>query len=121
MPTMTNPQRALQIWSLLAFAASKKTLVTYEEVSDLTGLPNNCGTVLGHVARYCAEHNLPLLSSIVVDKHTGKPSADLYVGMDVAAQQWNCFNFNWREHRPSLEDVREPWNNQANQLLARSS
>jgi len=88
---MTNPQRALQVWSLLALAAMTRTVLTYEEVANLTGLPNNSGHVLGHIYFYCAQHKLPLLPALVVEKHTGKQSADLYEGMDIPEQHRRCF------------------------------
>jgi hypothetical protein len=34
-PTMTYPQRALQLWSLLALAAMTRTVLSYEEVAAL--------------------------------------------------------------------------------------
>jgi hypothetical protein len=38
---MNNGQRALQLWSVLALAAKTRTILTYEEVAALTGLPND--------------------------------------------------------------------------------
>ena len=109
-PTMTNPQRALQVWSLLALAAMTRTVLTYEEVANLTGLPNNSGHVLGHIYFYCAQHKLPLLPALVVEKHTGKPSADLYEGMDIPEQHRRCFRHDWlNQEVPSLQELADAY------------
>ena len=109
-PTMTYPQRALQVWSLLALAAMTRTVLSYEEVADLTGLPNNSGHVLGRIYYYCARHKLPLLSVLVVDKHTGKPSPDLYDDMDIPEQQRRCFRHDWlKQPVPSLQDFADAY------------
>jgi hypothetical protein len=106
MAIMTNPQRALQLWSVLALAAETRTILTYEEVSDLTGLPHQCADVLGHVNRYCAQNGLPLLPTLVVDKHTGKPSTSVYDGIEIPAEQRRCFDYDWLKHGvPSPEEL----------------
>ncbi|SRR5712692_2575285 len=110
MPTMSNSQRALQLWSLLALAAMKRTILTYEEVAGLTGLPKyGLAHVLGHVAQYCKDHNLPWLTSLVVHKGTGKPADNLNEMMDVPAEQWKCFQYDWLKNTPSLQEVEKPW------------
>ena len=114
MPIMNNPQRAIQVWSLLALAAMKRTILTYEEVTGLTGLHQGLGAVLGHVAQYCKHRSFPCLTALVVYKSTGKPASHLYDTMDVAEEQWECFQFDWLGHRPSLQDVEKPWQNHDN-------
>jgi hypothetical protein len=110
-PTMTNPQRALQVWSLLALAAMTRTILTYEEVANLTGLPNNSGNVLGHIYYYCAQHNLPVLTALVVDKHTGRPSAPaLYDGLDISEEHRRCFGHDWlKQGVPSLQEFQDAY------------
>jgi hypothetical protein len=110
-PTMNNPQRALQVWSLLALAAMTRTVLTYEEVANLTGLANTCGNVLGYIYYYCAHHNLPLLPSLVVDKHTGKPAVKagaLYNNERITAEHRRCFEYDWMKHgAPSIEELQD--------------
>ena len=111
MPIMSNPQRALQLWSLLALAASKRTILTFEEVAGLTGLPKQgLAQVLGHIAQYCKDRQLPWLTLLVVRKGTGKPPVELY-GMikDVSAEQWKCFVYPWLKNTPLLQEVSKPW------------
>lgn len=107
LPMMTNPQRALQLWSLLAFAAMKGTVLTYEEVSHLTGLPNTSGHALGHLYYYCVKHDLPLLSALVVKKGTGKPHPHApYDSMDIPAEHRRCFAHDWLNTPvPSVQEL----------------
>ena len=72
-----------------------RTVLTYEEVANLTGLPNNCRNVLGHVYCYCAQNSLPLLPILVVEKHSGKPSSDVYDGLDIPEEHRRCFRYDW--------------------------
>ena len=110
-PIMKHPQRALQVWSLLVLAARTQTVLSYELVADMTGLPNECGDVLGYIAFYCMNHKpeLPILPSLVVSKATGKPSADFYrVLDDIAAEQRRCFVYDWLANGvPRVEELEE--------------
>jgi alkylated DNA nucleotide flippase Atl1 len=105
-PTMSNPQRALQVWSLLSLAALTRTILTYEEVAQLTGLPNNSGNVLGYLYHYCRQRNLPLLPSLVVDKYTGRPSAPIYADVEISDEHRRCFRHDWLSTPiPTIEDL----------------
>src|SRR6266704_1369966 len=110
-PTMSNPQRALQVWSLLALASMTRTVLTYEEVSRLTGLPYDSGNVLGHLYFYCEQHGLPLLPSLVVNKGTGKPSAETLYDMEtITAEHRRCFAYDWMMHGvPSLSELQDAY------------
>lgn len=98
---MKIEERALQAWSVLVLAAITRTILTYEELRTLTGLPNQSGNFLEPVYLYCKEKGWPRLSVLVVDKHTGKPRPQ-YKDIEVTAEQWRCFNFPW------LEKIKEP-------------
>jgi len=110
VPTMSNPQRALQLWSVLAFAAVRRTIVTFEEVEGLIGIPKFAlGQALGNLAQYCEDRKLPWLTALVVRGGTGKPPDELDDMMDIQAEQWKCFQYDWLKHTPALEDVEKPW------------
>ena len=113
-PTMTNPQRALQLWSLLTLAAMTRTILTYEEVAKLTGLPQNSGSTLGHLYFYCAKHDLPLLSALVVQKDTGRPHPHgPYESMDIPAEHRRCFAHDWLNTAvPSLKALEDAYKEQ---------
>jgi hypothetical protein len=55
-----------RLWPLLAFAAKRQTILSYEDIESLTGLakmgvgPNG----LGPIAAYCSVHKLPVLKEI---------------------------------------------------------
>lgn len=103
---MSNEQRALQLWSVLALAAWTRTVLTYEEVANLTGLPNDCGNVLGHIHYYCVQNGLPLLPTLVISKHTGKPSTSQYNNVELTVEHRRCFAHDWMgQGVPSLADL----------------
>jgi hypothetical protein len=110
MAIMTNPQRALQLWPVLALAAITRTILTYEEISSITGLPGNPANVLGHIYFYCKKRDLPLLSVLAVNKHTGRPTTNLYDGIEVPDEQRRCFAYDWLNcELPTLEEFAETY------------
>jgi hypothetical protein len=111
-PVMDNRRRALQLWSILVFAARTQTVLSYKMVAQMTGLANEHPDPLGYIAFYCMQHNLPLLSSLEIGQDTGNPAADFYNGLDIAAEQRRCFIYDWMTHGvPTLEELEEAWNN----------
>jgi len=112
MPIMDERQRALQLWSLLALAAKTQTVLTYDEVADLTGLAHQHPRELGYIAFYCMKNDLPLLSSLDVNKKTGNPSASFYSDVDISAEHRRCYVYDWRKNGiPSLEDLQNARDN----------
>ncbi len=77
-PIMTNPQRALQLWSLLVLAARTQSVLSYGMIAKMTGLANEHPDPLGYIAFYCMKKHLPLLASLAVNQETGHPGADFY-------------------------------------------
>jgi hypothetical protein len=49
---------------LLGLAAMTRTILTYDDVFALTGLPTDSAKALGYVYFYCAQHKLPLRRTI---------------------------------------------------------
>src|SRR5271169_6874991 len=107
MPIMDMGQRALQLWSVLVLAAMTRTVLTYEEVHALTGLPNNSGDFLGHIHFYCVQNNLPLLPTLVVGIHTGRPSFPEYNGLEIPVEHRRCFDHDWMGHGVPTPDQLE--------------
>jgi hypothetical protein len=96
---MKNSERAAQVWSVLALAARNRQTLTYEMLAGLTGIPQQgIGPVLDPVQDYCAAHNLPALSSIVVKKQSGIPSHGFVAASDVPSAQAAVFAFDWIKH-----------------------
>jgi len=107
---MDTYERAQQYWSVLAFAAREQKVVSYEMLSQLTGMAKEAGRELGHIYYYCENHKpkLPLLNLLAVSKTNGKPGdgcpADL---SELPAQQARVFVYDWLEHgAPSAEDFK---------------
>jgi hypothetical protein len=77
---MTYEQRAVQIWSVLVFAARNQQILSYQLLESLTGVPKHIvAPILGKVEAYCDTHKLPKLTSLVVNQRDGVPGY-LYPG-----------------------------------------
>ena len=77
---MTNYDRALQIWVLLACAAHERTIYTYGGLARKLGIDEAYGVIgqyLGPIMDYCQQHELPPLTILVVNQETGLPGPGL--------------------------------------------
>ena len=96
---MTIHQRAAQVWSILAWAATNRQTLTYEMVGRLTGLAAvGVGNALDPIQNYCASERLPPLTALVVLKGTGAPSDGFIAAADAPAAQGRVFEFDWLGH-----------------------
>lgn len=101
--SFTNPERAAQIYHLLIAAARHRQALTYKIVADTTGaFPANLGYLLGYLMRWCQQHNLPPLTVLVVQSHTGKPGEGLLTSTDHDADRERVFNYPWYSIKPPL-------------------
>jgi hypothetical protein len=71
---MKDTERAQQFWSVLVFAAREQKILSYEMLSQMTGMANECGRELGYIFYYCERNALPLLNLLAVSKKSGRPS-----------------------------------------------
>jgi hypothetical protein len=109
---MTNAQRAMQFWSVLALAAKTQQVVSYEAMERMTGIPRfGMSKPLGRIVAYCQRHGLPLLTAIVVEQVSGRP-ADQYFNtppFDLSAEHRRVFVFDWLKHGcPALNEFQDP-------------
>lgn len=106
---MTTWQRAQQFWSVLVFAAKEQKVISYEMLSQMTGMANESGRELGHIFYYCKHNKLPLLNLLAVNKITGKPGHGCPTDLsDLPAQQARIFVHDWLKHGvPSVEEFEE--------------
>jgi hypothetical protein len=84
-------------------------VVSYEMLSQMTGMAQNSGRELGNIFYYCKAHKLPLLNLLAVSKDSGIPGdgcpADL---SDLPAQQARVFVYDWLKHGvPKIEEFEE--------------
>ena len=94
---MTKYQRALQIWALLVCAARERKTYTYGEVAGILGW-KGAGVMaqfLDPVMRYCEHHDLPPLTTLVVNQATGLPGEGLSTVGDVNADREKVFGYEW--------------------------
>jgi hypothetical protein len=62
--------RALQAWQYLIAKAANRQTLRYEELSTLMGYKDDrpLSSILDPISNYCRQHDLPLLTAIVVNK-----------------------------------------------------
>ena len=65
----TRGNRARQIWCILIGHAHRRQTITYGELADLLGYrgAGTTGGMLGCIAFWCQQHDLPALYTIVVN------------------------------------------------------
>ena len=107
MSKMTVYQRAAQVWSILALAATSRQVLTYHIVSKLTGVPNmGLGPILEPIQSYCVANHLPPLTILVVSEVTGLPSEGC--GEISPLKQIEVFSFDWiARGAPSLDALEQ--------------
>jgi hypothetical protein len=79
-PSSFHPQRALQAWQILIAAAMNRQTLTYLGLSQKMYQKKVQGVldkILGHVAYFCSDNDLPALTALVVGKGRGTPGQDI--------------------------------------------
>src|SRR5687768_18582462 len=104
---MRREERAQQLWSLLAWAATNRQILTYSIIAKLTGVPPvSIGDFLRPIQQFCIENDLPALTSIVVQEESGIPGEGFIAAEDVPAAQAEVFQHSWLETAaPSAEQL----------------
>jgi putative restriction endonuclease len=93
---MTREQRAQQLWSLLALAATNRQVLTYDIVAKLIGVIRpSIGDFLRPIQQYCTENQLPPLTVLVVSELDGLPSEGFIATTDIPVAQIQVFSKNW--------------------------
>jgi hypothetical protein len=105
---MRASERAVQIWSVLALAASNRQVLTYDMLSKLIGVPRHgLGQLLEPIQSYCLLERLPPLTILVVNS-TGLPGAGFVAAQDIPREQLRVFSHVWLEQAvPSPEELAE--------------
>lgn len=108
---MKREERAQQLWSVLALAATHRQILTYDIVARLMGvLRPGIGDFLRPIQQYCAENGLPALTSIVVSEEDGLPGVGFIAAADVPAAQMEVFKHDWLEKpTPSPEQLADSY------------
>ena len=98
---MTKHERACQLWTLLAWAATCRQILTYPLAAQLTGVPPPAlGGFLEPIQSYCELHGLPPLTTICVGSKSGLPGAGNQnaTAADLGAKQMEVFAYDWLAH-----------------------
>ncbi len=95
---MRVPERAAQIWSVLAWAAHCRQVLTYDVGSKLIGVPRQgLGHLLEPIQSYCLVNQLPPLTILVVRADTGLPGTGFVAAQDIPRTQLEVFSYDWLE------------------------
>jgi hypothetical protein len=110
-PSSPHPDRAAQAWVVLVAAAMNRQTLTYLGLSKLMYRKSAQGVldkILGQVALFCEENDLPALTTLVVGKSRGTPGREIPVDrsrLDELREQ--VYEFDWFDVRPPTpEEVR---------------
>ena len=103
---MTKYERAAQLWSVLALAASNRQVLTYDIAAKLIGAPRPAiGGFLAPVQAYCIQNSLPPLTILVVSERTGLPGKGFIAAEDIPKAQIGVFSYDWIAHgSPAVGD-----------------
>ncbi|HLA78808.1 MAG TPA: hypothetical protein VJU18_14620 [Vicinamibacteria bacterium] len=106
---MRTPERAAQIWAVLALAARNRQILTYGLLGKLIGVPPvGLGQLLEPIQSFCLLHDLPPLTVLVVQEETGLPGSGFTAASAevFARSQLQVFEFDWLEHgAPAARDL----------------
>lgn len=84
-----------------------RQIVTYELLSELMYRRHAAGVlaqILGHVAFYCQDNNLPPLTTLVVGKGPGKPGYGIPLDpMKIDEERETVYQFDWYDIYPPSE------------------
>ena len=110
-PTSPHPARAVQAWQILVGKAMNRQTITYLELSQLMYHKDAAGVldqILGHIAFYCIDNELPPLTSIVVGKGRGTPGEDIPVDVSqIDTQREKVYECDWYDvYPPSKSDLK---------------
>lgn len=94
-PNSKLEERALQAWLILIGVARSRGTILYGDLAVRmfrSRALRNIGKILGHIAYYCDDHDLPRLNCVVVNKSgrpgTGIPEDSDAIREEVHAHDW---------------------------------
>jgi hypothetical protein len=99
-------ERAVQLWSVLVFAARMQKILSYSMVQELTGIFTPAiGKVLEPIQSYCKREKLPPLTVLVINEETGLPGVGFTEAQDIFSAQARVFVYDWyRRKAPQPND-----------------
>jgi hypothetical protein len=108
-PSASREDRALQAWQILIRHAAERRTITYKLLSEeMFGKPAQgvLAGILGCIAFYCLENELPALNCIVVGQGRGTPGHGIPEGGDDERER--VYEYDWFNlYPPSPDDFRD--------------
>jgi hypothetical protein len=109
-PSCALYARAAQAWQILVGKAMNRQTLTYEALSELMyrrKASGVLGKILGHIAFYCSDHDLPPLTTIVVNKASGLSGEGIPVNpSELDSERERVYAFDWYNIiQPSFQDL----------------
>ena len=97
---------ASQIWAVLIWAAqNKQSPLLYKDMAALVGRHwEDLSAPLAIIKQYCKNHNLPILTVLVVQARSGKPSTGLNDIEDISEETTAVYEFVAKEWDVFWED-----------------
>lgn len=95
----TKKDKIVILWDMLIKAATKKYVITYQEVADGLGIiARGVSPYLAPIEEFCEINNLPKLSCLVVSKTTQKLSTGYVVqNTSLEMDRLEVYDYNWSE------------------------
>ncbi len=106
-PTAERSARAVQAWQILVGKAMNRQTLTYVGLSKLMYGKEAAGVlagILGHIAFYCEDNDIPPLTTLVVEKGPGKPGYGIPVDPTrIDEERENVYQHDWYNIYPPSE------------------
>lgn len=106
-PTSENPARAVQAWQILVGKAMNRQTVAYVGLSKLMYGREAAGVlarILGHIAFYCQDNNIPVLTALVIEKGLGRPGDRIPLDPEkIDEERERVYEHNWYDIYPPSE------------------
>jgi hypothetical protein len=106
-PTAEHPSRAVQAWQILVGMAMNRQTITYKGLSKLMYGKEAAGVlaaILGHLAFYCEDNNIPPLTALVLGLGPGKPGDGIPVDpARIDEERENVYQHDWYNICPPSE------------------
>jgi hypothetical protein len=104
---MTTNDRLTQLWSLLVDSAHAQKVLTDAILGQMIGVPAQAiKCFLRPIQDYCNFHNLPPLTSLVLDEMDGPPAGEFNNAEDLFGERARVYFFDWLSRKsPAPEDL----------------
>ena len=102
-PSSEQSARALQAYQILISSAMNRQTHTYKSLSELMYRKPAQGVladILGHIAYYCNDNDLPPLTVLVVNEKTGLPGSGIPIDEGLNATRERVFKCDWYDLYP---------------------